>query len=129
MPGSPVSRPVTTTGGPKLAAARSPGASTRTTASARADRLAFMRREIAEGGNRRDHVSHSAIGERGEKKGGAARRGEGLREGEPSGAGGGGPEGAVRGMRGLGGVGGVAGLNQGMPSADGGGRPCSSASA
>src|SRR5437762_12018153 len=69
MPGSPVSRPVTTTGEPKPPAPRAPGAMTRPSTSARIPRLAFM----GAMDSRREESSRSrlpfGIGEGGEKKG------------------------------------------------------------
>src|SRR5438552_18568378 len=70
MPGSPVSRPVTTTGEPKPPAPRAAGAMTRPSASARVHRCAFMEGMHSRGEESPRSLLGDAIGEHGEKKGG-----------------------------------------------------------
>src|SRR5437764_5665600 len=65
MPGSPVSRPVTTTGAPKPPAPRAAGAIIRATASASVDRRLFMEGWLASGGGADYHVQIASIRESG----------------------------------------------------------------
>src|SRR5438034_2172012 len=97
-PGSPVSRPVTTTGEPKPPAPRAAGAMTRPSGSARVHRCAFMEGMHSRGEESPRSLLRRAIGERGKKKGGiqsptwarvAGRTGEGP--GTPAGTGRAGP--------------------------------------
>src|SRR5438094_9687444 len=70
MPGSPRSRPVTTTGAPKPPAPRAAGATTRPSASAKVDTCAFMEGMHSRGEESPRSPLRDAIGERCEKKGG-----------------------------------------------------------
>src|SRR5205807_1836365 len=70
MPGSPRSRPVTTTGAPKPPAPRAAGATTRPSASAKVDTCAFMVGMHSRGEESPGSPLRDAIGERCEKKGG-----------------------------------------------------------
>src|SRR5437773_3707336 len=70
MPGSPRSRPGTTTGAPKPPAPRAAGATTRPSGSAKVDTCAFMEGMHSRGEESPRSPLRDAIGERCEKKGG-----------------------------------------------------------
>src|SRR5438128_1737168 len=65
MPGSPASRPVTTTGAPKPPAPRAAGAIIRPTARPIGDRRLFMEGCVSGGGGADAHVQIASIGEPG----------------------------------------------------------------
>src|SRR2546428_6988137 len=79
MPGSPVSRPVTTTGAPKPPAPRAAGATIRPTASASVDRRLFMEGWLAGGGGADYHVQVASIRESGGGQGGRSSHVPGVR--------------------------------------------------